>query len=132
MEGNRVLRDSCTLSFVLFFAVYFQTLYSRAFLVSHAFIYSQAFDIVGVALRPGVIHGNRKWGSTSIPLGLIFRPLETALSVLPAKSLVEIPLAGAAFVPPVSVLKVAKAAVSAATDPSVPPGIMDVWTIQSL
>lgn len=37
---------------------------------------------------------------------------------------------GAGFVPPVSVKAVAKAAVAAATDPAVPAGIMDVWTIK--
>jgi len=38
---------------------------------------------------------------------------------------------GAAFVPPVSVEAVARAAVSAATDPSVPAGHMGVWEIKS-
>lgn len=83
----------------------------------------------GVALRPGFIHGTRKWGSASIPLSVIGSPLESVLALAPTQSLAGIPLAGAAFVPPVSVKKVAKAAVSAATDPAVPPGPMDVWTI---
>lgn len=83
----------------------------------------------GVALRPGFIHGTRKWGSTSIPLSAIGSPLESVLGLAPTQSLATIPLAGAAFVPPVNVKKVAKAAVSAATDPAVPPGPMDVWTI---
>lgn len=57
-------------------------------------------------------------------------PLEKALGLLPAKSLANMPLAGAAFVPPTSVVGVAKAAVAAATDPAVPAGIMDVWQLQ--
>lgn len=57
-------------------------------------------------------------------------PLDRALSLLPTQSLASIPLAGGAFVPPVSVKAVAKAAVAAATDDSVPPGPMDVWTIK--
>lgn len=86
----------------------------------------------GVALRPGFIHGVRKWGTISIPLSAVGSPLESMLSFLPTKTLAAIPLAGAAFVPPVSVQKVAKAAVSAATDPGVPPGVMDVWTISKV
>jgi hypothetical protein len=65
----------------------------------------------------------------SIPLNLVGKPLESVLSFLPTQSLAGIPLAGAAFVPPVSAQKVAKAAVSAATDPSIPAGVMDVWKI---
>lgn len=65
----------------------------------------------------------------SIPLNAVGSPLESALSILPTETLATIPVAGAAFVPPVSVQKVAKAAVSAATDPCVPAGVMDVWTI---
>eukprot|EP00892_Ulva_mutabilis_P009713 jgi/Ulvmu1/7113/UM034_0019.1 len=87
------------------------------------------FPTGGVALRPGVIYGTRKWGSTSIPLGAVFGPVESVLSLAPTKSLAAVPLAGAAFVPPVSVKKVAKAAVAAATDPAVPAGPMDVWAI---
>ena len=56
--------------------------------------------------------------------------MSKALELVPAKSLAGIPLMGAGFVPPVSVKAVAKAAVAAATDPSVPAGIMDVWTIK--
>lgn len=57
-------------------------------------------------------------------------PLAKGLSFLPTKTLSSIPLAGAAFVPPISVQAVAKAAVAAATDSSVPGGIMDVWQLQ--
>ena len=57
-------------------------------------------------------------------------PLEKALGFLPTKSLANMPLAGAAFVPPTSVQGIAKAAVAAATDPAVPGGIMDVWQLQ--
>ncbi|KAK9816943.1 hypothetical protein WJX72_007264 [[Myrmecia] bisecta] len=86
----------------------------------------------GVALRPGFIHGTRSVGSVGIPLGLVGTPLEKALGFLPTKTLASVPLLGAGFVPPVSVTAVAKAAVAAATDPSVPGGIMDVWEIAQL
>jgi hypothetical protein len=58
-------------------------------------------------------------------------PLERVLSFFPTKTLAGIPLVGAGFVPPVSVEAMARAAVSAATDPSVPAGIMDVWQIEA-
>ena len=57
-------------------------------------------------------------------------PLDRALSLLPTKTLASIPLAGGAFVPPVSARAVARAAVAAATDAEVPAGAMDVWTIK--
>eukprot|EP00889_Picochlorum_renovo_P006146 jgi/Picre1/33176/NNA_008501.t1 len=57
-------------------------------------------------------------------------PLAAALKVLPSKSLAGMPIIGAAFVPPVSVDAVSKAAVTAVVDPQVPGGIMDVWDIQ--
>ena len=59
-------------------------------------------------------------------------PLEAALSALGpvAKTLAAIPLAGAAFVPPVSVDAVARAAVAAATDPAVVGGPMSVWELR--
>lgn len=84
----------------------------------------------GVALRPGMIYGTRYAGNMTIPLGLVGIPLEAALKVLPSKSLAGMPIIGAAFVPPVSVDAVSKAAVAAAVDPQVPAGIMDVWEIQ--
>ena len=56
-------------------------------------------------------------------------PLDKLLQNVPTKRLAGVPLAGAAFVPPTNVQAVAKAAVAAATDPSVPSGIMDVWAI---
>jgi hypothetical protein len=58
-------------------------------------------------------------------------PLDKVLSFLPTKSLASVPLVGAGFVPPISVDAVARAAVTAATDPAVPAGIMDVWQLQS-
>ncbi|GAB4816260.1 hypothetical protein N2152v2_003306 [Parachlorella kessleri] len=90
---------------------------------------AQTFPDSGVALRPGFIYGSRAVGAASIPLGAIGAPLEMALKALPTRSLANIPIAGALFVPPVSVDTVAKAALTAATDPSVPAGVMDVWTI---
>jgi len=82
-----------------------------------------------VYLRPGFIHGTRRWGSVSIPLGIVGAPLASALSYVPNQSLAQIPVLGAAFVPPVSAEAIGKAAVLAATDPSVPAGAMDVWAI---
>ncbi|EFN59967.1 hypothetical protein CHLNCDRAFT_133074 [Chlorella variabilis] len=90
------------------------------------------FPAGGVALRPSFIYGSRVLGGgSSLPLGLVGAPLRAALSLLPTRSLANIPIMGAAFMPPVSVDAVAKALVSAALDPSVPPGIMDVWEIGS-
>lgn len=83
----------------------------------------------GVYLQPGFIHGTRRWGSVSIPLGLLGGPMEAALSYMPNHSLAQIPVLGAAFVPPVSAEAIGKAAVLAATDPAVPAGAMDVWAI---
>jgi hypothetical protein len=83
----------------------------------------------GVILKPGFIHGTRHWGTYKIPLYAVGRPLEAVLSLLPTESLAKVPIAGAAFVPPISVETVAKVALAAATDPSVPSGPMDVWRI---
>lgn len=47
-----------------------------------------------------------------------------------AKQLAALPIVGAGFVPPVSVHQVAKVAVAAATDPSVPGGVIDDWQIR--
>ena len=93
------------------------------------------FPTGGVALRPGFIHGTRHVGGAGLglPLSAVGAPLEAALGALgPAagKALASIPLAGAAFVPPVSVDAVARAAVAAATDPAVPGGPMSVWEIR--
>ncbi|KAL0026968.1 hypothetical protein WJX79_003842 [Trebouxia sp. C0005] len=91
---------------------------------------AEAYPEQGVCLRPGFIHGTRYVSGVGIPLSFIGVPLDRALGFLPAKSLANMPLAGAAFIPPTSVQAVAKAAVAAATDPAVPGGIMDVWQIK--
>lgn len=85
----------------------------------------------GVALRPGVIYGPRAVSAQlTLPLQYLFQPLEAAIGRLPAaKQMSNIPLLGAALVPPVDVRVVAKAAVRAATDSSVPAGIIDVWDL---
>lgn len=88
------------------------------------------FPMGGVALRPGMIYGARAVGSGQLHLEWVGAPLKAALSVLPTHTLSNIPVIGAAFVPPVSVDTVARAAVSAVLDPAVPPGIMSVWDIQ--
>ena len=46
------------------------------------------------------------------------------------KSLSELPLAGAGFVPPVAVKKLARIAAAAATDKSMGACIMDPWQLQ--
>ena len=46
-----------------------------------------------------------------------------------AKGASQIPIVGPLFVPPVNVKAVAKAAVRAAIDNAVPPGVLDVWGI---
>ncbi|GAX72766.1 hypothetical protein CEUSTIGMA_g222.t1 [Chlamydomonas eustigma] len=85
----------------------------------------------GVSLRPGVVYGDRVISSSlTIPLGYAFQPLESLLLRAP-KNLVELPVVGGLFVPPINVEAVARAAVAAATDSSVPAGIMDVSTIQN-
>lgn len=61
----------------------------------------------------------------TIPLQYVFQPLEGLLQNAPP-SITSLPIIGACLVPPVSVQAVARAAVRAATDPSVPAGIMDV------
>lgn len=91
---------------------------------------AEAYPQQGVCLRPGFIHGTRYVSGVGIPLSFIGLPMDKFLGFLPAKSLANMPLAGAAFIPPTSVQAVAKAAVAAATDPAVPGGIMDVWQIK--
>ena len=58
-------------------------------------------------------------------------PLDKVLGVLPAKSLAGVPVLGLGFVPPISASAVGRAAVAAATDPSVPAGVLDIWQMKS-
>lgn len=88
------------------------------------------FPAGGVALRPGIIYGTRSVGGASVPLGLLFAPIAAALRALPSRRLAELPVLGAAFVPPLPVGAVARAAAAAALDPGAPPGVMSVWDIQ--
>ncbi|KXZ43484.1 hypothetical protein GPECTOR_89g504 [Gonium pectorale] len=91
------------------------------------------FPATGVALRPGAIYGDRVVSTNlTLPLGYAFRPIEALLQRMgpqAARSAAEIPLVGAAFVPPVSVEVVARVAVRAAMDPAVPGGVIDVWQL---
>lgn len=90
----------------------------------------QNYPDSGVALRPSVIYGDRVIShNLTLPLGMLFQPLEAALSYAP-KNLADTPVIGGLFIPPVSVSTVARAAVQAATDASVPAGIMDLAAIQ--
>ncbi|KAJ0042240.1 hypothetical protein Pint_18857 [Pistacia integerrima] len=82
---------------------------------------------LGVILRAGFIHGTRRVGQMKLPLSVIGAPLEMILKR--AKLLSKIPLIGPLFIPPVHVTSVAKVAVTAATDPTFPPGIIDVYGI---
>lgn len=86
----------------------------------------------GVYLRPGAIYGPRVVShSLTLPLQYAFGPLEALLGKLPnVKQLAALPVVGAAFVPPISVQAVARAAVRAATDPAVPAGPMEIWQMQ--
>ena len=84
----------------------------------------------GVSLRPSMVYGDRVISSSlTLPLGTVFGPLEKLLARGP-KTLVDLPIIGGLFIPPVSVESVAKAAVAAAADESFPPGIVDVASIQ--
>lgn len=66
--------------------------------------------------------------NTTLPLGLVFQPLEMLLARAP-KTLVDLPVIGGLFVPPVSVEAVARAAVKAALDSSMS-GVLGVPQIQ--
>eukprot|EP00250_Pteridium_aquilinum_P001553 c11747_g1_i2 orf=228-1085(+) len=88
------------------------------------------FPYGGVILRPGFIYGDRQVGSIKVPLGILGGPLEMVLKN--AKSASQIPVIGPLLAPPVKVTSVAKAAVRAATDNAVPPGVLDIWGINRL
>lgn len=88
------------------------------------------FPYGGVILRPGFIYGDRQVGNIKVPLSLLGSPLEMVLKH--AKSAAQIPVIGPLFVPPIKVTTVAKAAVRAATDNAVPPGVLDVWGINRI
>ncbi|OAE28091.1 hypothetical protein AXG93_136s1060 [Marchantia polymorpha subsp. ruderalis] len=88
------------------------------------------FPYGGVILRPGFIHGNRRVGNMNIPLSAIGSPLELILRNM--KPATQIPVIGPLLTPPVKVTAVAKAAVRAAIDNAVPPGMLDVWGILRL
>ncbi|KAG2444070.1 hypothetical protein HYH02_009013 [Chlamydomonas schloesseri] len=88
----------------------------------------------GVALRPGVIYGDRAISTNvTLHLGLLFKPLELLLQKMgpeAAAKMAAVPLVGAAFVPPLPVETVARAAVRAAVDPRVAAGVIDVWDLE--
>ncbi|KAH7352356.1 hypothetical protein KP509_19G041200 [Ceratopteris richardii] len=88
------------------------------------------FPYGGVILRPSFIYGDRQVGEIKIPLSVLGTPLEMVLKQV--KSITQIPIIGPLFVPPVKVTTVSKAAVRAAVDSAVPPGVLDVWHINRL
>ena len=60
-------------------------------------------------------------------------PLDKVLGFLPdqsLKSLASTPFVSLGAAPPVAVSATAKALVTAVTDPSVPPGIIDLWQLK--
>lgn len=87
----------------------------------------------GVALRPWVVYGDRHVShNLTLPLGYVFKPAAYLIKQLPnARQLGGLPVVGAAFIPPVGVEVVARAAVHAATDDSVPGGVIDTWRLSS-
>lgn len=90
---------------------------------------AKLFHERGVALRPGFVYGTRHAGNVNIPLGMIGAPMEAVINRLP-RGLATIPIVGCAFVPPVRVESVGKAALMAVLDPEVAGGPMNVWDIQ--
>ena len=89
----------------------------------------------GLALRPGMVYGARRVEGlgVSLPLQLVGRPLEAVLGGPlrgVAQGLMGVPTLGAAFVPPVPVDKVGRAAAMFVLDPSVEGGVRDVWGIR--
>ncbi|GAQ83450.1 NAD(P)-binding Rossmann-fold superfamily protein [Klebsormidium nitens] len=86
----------------------------------------------GIIFRPSFIHGNRRVGSLTLPLGLVGSPLEAIFKSSAGKWVHGLPLVGPLIVPPINVETLAKAAVLAAKNNVVPPGIMDVWQISRL
>jgi nucleoside-diphosphate-sugar epimerase len=92
---------------------------------------AELFPAGGVALRPGFVYGKRLTpGGAAIPLGLLGAPLAAALALLPTRRLARAPIVGAAFVPPVAVEALGRAAAAAALDADVPPGPLSVWDIK--
>lgn len=93
----------------------------------------QHFPNSGVALRPGIVYGSRAiTNSVTLPLNLLFGPVDLMLQRVDSKKLSGIPVVGGAFVPPVDVNKVGKVAMRAATDDSFPAGIVDPWQMQAM
>eukprot|EP00879_Flechtneria_rotunda_P003521 GHRR01003752.1.p2 GENE.GHRR01003752.1~~GHRR01003752.1.p2 ORF type:complete len:312 (+),score=90.77 GHRR01003752.1:229-1164(+) len=91
----------------------------------------RSYPEAGVALRPWVIYGDRAVTSAvTLPLGMMLGPVEYLIKQIPnARTLAGLPIIGAGFIPPVHVDQVAKAAVAAATDPTIPAGVIDNWRI---
>ena len=93
-------------------------------------------------MEMGLDHLNESLSTLIVPVGLrpplmmlaqyaAGYPLDKVLGVLPAKSLAGVPVLGLGFVPPISASAVGRAAVAAATDPSIPAGILDIWQMKS-
>ncbi|GBG70473.1 hypothetical protein CBR_g6602 [Chara braunii] len=90
------------------------------------------FPYGGIILRPGFIHGNRNVGNLTVPLSVIGGPLEAVMRSRAFTWTSNLPIVGSVLLPPVKATAVAKAAVRAATDNAIPPGILDVWSINRL
>jgi nucleoside-diphosphate-sugar epimerase len=85
----------------------------------------------GVILRPYFIYGDRAVSThVSIPLGMFMKPFDALLEKLPnRRQLSQLPVVGAPLLKSTSVEAVARAAVAAATDDTIPGGVMDCWEI---
>lgn len=88
------------------------------------------FPDSGVCLRPGFIHGTRNVGSMKIPLSIVGGPLEMLTRNTATLSLTNaVPQLGLALCPPTKVEDVGAAAARAASDSSVPAGVISAWDI---
>jgi nucleoside-diphosphate-sugar epimerase len=92
---------------------------------------ARCYPSSGIALRPWVIYGDRQVSAhITLPLGMAFGPVAALLRRIPnARQLAGVPVVGAGFLPPVPVERVAQLAVTAATDDSMPAGVMDAWAV---
>eukprot|EP00244_Chara_vulgaris_P005917 TRINITY_DN2270_c0_g1_i2.p1 TRINITY_DN2270_c0_g1~~TRINITY_DN2270_c0_g1_i2.p1 ORF type:complete len:477 (-),score=71.69 TRINITY_DN2270_c0_g1_i2:527-1957(-) len=90
------------------------------------------FPYGGVILQPGFIHGNRNVGNLTLPLSVVGGPIEAVMRSRALSWTSNIPIVGSALLPPVKATSVAKAAVRAAIDNAIPPGTLDVRSINRL
>jgi len=91
------------------------------------------FPDTGFSLRPAFIHGPREVAGITVPLHLVGGPLEAVLSTPQARLLAgSVPMVGALLASPLHVDTVARAAVRASLDPTVPAGVLDISSIRDV